>query len=110
MAGWSLGWTTGLKLNGVRVLDAAGQPILQLVVAHDRPLPPRRRPRQNYTLGEAVIDGLDFQLRREADGEFNFAKLAKAADAPAADARSPQPAPNRSPRGARRARARSCQT
>ena len=65
----------------------------------------------NYSLGEAVVDGLDFQLRREADGEINFAKLAKADAGQPADARSTEARlPNRSPRRRREPSRRSCPT
>lgn len=88
---WSLGWTSGLKATGVRVFDASGRQILQLSSLTTE-LSLLDVVRGNYTLGDVVIDGLDFLLRREPDGQFNFAKLARAKP-PA----SPQPSPSQPP-------------
>lgn len=76
VASWSLGWTSGLKANGVRVHDVSGRQILQLTSITTQ-LTLLDVIRGNFTLGDVVIDGLDFLLRREADGEMNFAKLAR---------------------------------
>jgi hypothetical protein len=74
--GLSLGWFGGAKVKGLRVLDAAGQPILKLAsLTTDLSLLDVIR--GNYSLGEAVVDGLEFDARREADGQINFSKLAK---------------------------------
>lgn len=102
-AGWSLGWTSGLKANGVRVHDASGRQILQLTSVTTQ-LTLLDVIRGDFSLGDVVIDGLDFLLRREADGEMNFVKVARAKppverpDAPAQPAPAPadpaaQPAP-----------------
>jgi hypothetical protein len=113
-AGWSLGWTSGLKASGVRVFDASGRQILQLSSVTTQ-LSLLDLARGNYALGDVVIDGLDFLLRREADGEFNFAKLAKAGPPdPAAPDKTPdktpgQPAPTTTP-APPPPRRRSCRT
>jgi hypothetical protein len=77
VADWSLGWTSGARLSGLRVLDPAGQQIAGLS-SLTTDLSILDILRGSYSIGDAVIDGLDFQLKREADGDFNFAKLAKA--------------------------------
>jgi hypothetical protein len=100
VADWSLGWTSGLKLNGVRVLDAAGEPMVQ-VASMTTQLTLLDAIRGRYALGETVIDGLDFRLRREADGQLNVAKLARAgAPAHPSPAPAPQPAPGEAPKPA----------
>jgi hypothetical protein len=88
----SLGWLSGAKVNGLRVLDASGQPILKLAsLTTDLSLLDVIR--GNYSLGEAVVDGLEFQARRDADGEINFSKLAKTRPEKQPKESEPQPQP-----------------
>jgi hypothetical protein len=89
--GLSLGWVSGAKVNGLRVLDASGQPILKLASLTTE-LSLLDVIRGNYSLGEAVVDGLEFDARREADGQINFSKLAKGRPE-----KEPKPAPKPEP-------------
>jgi hypothetical protein len=82
---WSLGWRSGFRANGVRVRDAAGERILQLN-SLTTGLTVLDAVRGGYDLGDVVIDGLDVKARRDADGQLNFSKLAKA-NKPAQDDR-----------------------
>ena len=88
IADWSFGWTTGARIDGVKVTDADGKQILGLQ-SIDAPISVLGALRGNYNLNRIVIDGLDFHAVREADGSLNFAKLAKSPPA----SRSPEPSP-----------------
>ena len=82
----SLGWTTGIKIDGLRVFDDAGAQIAQ--VEHVTcPMPLYKAATGSYPLGHTVVDGLDFDARYDAAGRLNFARLAKAAPTPS----SPRP-------------------
>jgi hypothetical protein len=76
IADWSLGWLSGAKIKGVHVRDASGVDILQLTSLTSE-LSVLDIVRGNYSLGDAVVDGLIFDIRREADGKLNIEKLAK---------------------------------
>ena len=77
IADWSLGWTGGVRLDGVKVFDDANRQILE--IAHfNTQLSLIGAARGQYHLGKTVVDGLDFNAERYADGTLNFAKLAKA--------------------------------
>lgn len=76
VADWSLGWTTGTRLSGVKMFDPSGQLILE-VGRVDTQLSLLQVVRGNLHAGEVTVDGLSFLARREADGQINFGKLAK---------------------------------
>jgi hypothetical protein len=77
IADWSFGWTSGARIDGVKLTDADGRQLLQL--SHvDAPISLIAAMRGKYDFGKVVVDGLDFNARREADGRLNFSDLANA--------------------------------
>jgi hypothetical protein len=95
IAGWSFGWTSGARIDDLKVLDADGTQILQLK-SLDAPISLIGAMRGNYDLHKVVIDGLDFHAVCEADGTLNFAKLAKAS-AKSAEPANPSPNETKAP-------------
>ena len=95
IADWSFGWTSGARIDGVKLTDADGRQLLQL--AHlDAPVSLIGVMRGKYDLGKVVVDGLDFNARREADGRLNFSDLANApSQTPAAPSAPAAPSPAR---------------
>ena len=89
IASVSLGWFTGVKVEGVRVFDQSNAQIAQLdhVMV---PLPLWKAVLGKLAMGDVVIDGLSFDAKRDAEGRLNFADLTKSS--PSAPA-SPAPAP-----------------
>ncbi len=73
---WSLGWTGGLKLSGVRVFDEQNAQILQLKSLTTE-LSLLDAIRGRYHVGKVVVDGLDALVKTDAEGTTNFAKLPK---------------------------------
>jgi hypothetical protein len=72
----SLGWTTGVKIDGLQVFDAANEQIAQ--ADHVAcPMPLWRAVTGSYPLGDTVVDGLAFDARYDAQGRLNFAQLVK---------------------------------
>jgi hypothetical protein len=72
----SLGWFSGIKVTGVRVMNAEGAQIAELdhlVI----PFPLRRVFSGNYALGDVLIDRLSFDARYDAQGQLNFSQLVK---------------------------------
>lgn len=65
IADWSLGWLSGTKLNGVHWSDAAGQDVS--IASLTTSLSVLDIVRGKYALGDTVVDGLDFKLRRPAE-------------------------------------------
>jgi hypothetical protein len=94
ISSWSLGWTGGVKATGVRVLDASGQPVVE-VGEFSTGLSLIGAIRGNYVLGDVVVDGLNFNVKREADGELNVAKLAKKSQEPSKPAHEPTEKPDK---------------
>jgi hypothetical protein len=79
IASMSMGWFTGVKIDGLHLLDASGSQIAEL----DHlavPMPLWKVLTGNYALGEVPIDGLDIDARYDAAGKLNFSELAKPAD------------------------------
>ncbi len=91
IADWSLGWTSGVRIEGLKVVDADGKEVLSLK-SLDAPVSLIGLARGNYDLHQVVIDGLDFHAVRETDGTLNFAKLAKTS--PSKGGGSPNPPAN----------------
>ena len=86
----SLGWTTGVKLDGVQVFDDAGASIAQ--VDHlTCPMPLWRAATGSYPLGHTVIDGLAFDAKYDAQGRLNFARLVKSEPTKPATEAKPKP-------------------
>jgi hypothetical protein len=76
VADWSLGWTSGIRVDGVKVFDGQNRQILE--VPHiSTQLSLLNAVRGNYNIGQTVIDGLDFDAIRYADGSLNFQRLQK---------------------------------
>ncbi|HZL34320.1 MAG TPA: DUF748 domain-containing protein [Tepidisphaeraceae bacterium] len=76
IANWSIGWTGGIRADGIKVFDEKGVQILQIPHVSTQ-LSLLGAIRGQYHLGNTIIDGLDFDAVREPDGTLNFAKLAK---------------------------------
>ena len=72
----SLGWTTGVRIDGLRVFDDANAQIAQ--ADHVAcPMPLWRAVTGKYPLGHTVVDGLAFDAKVDGQGRLNFAQLAK---------------------------------
>jgi autotransporter translocation and assembly factor TamB len=72
----SLGWFSGVKVDGVRVFDAGKSQIAQLdhlVV----PLPLWKAAMGNLSLGDVVCDGLSCDAKFDDQHRLNFAQLVK---------------------------------
>jgi len=74
---WSIGWTGGVTVKGIRIVDSAGVQILEC-----RQLTTQQSligaARSRFDLGETKVEGLDFLLKIDKDGKSNFEQLAKA--------------------------------
>ena len=92
VAGVSLGWTTGIKIDGLRVFDAAGV----LVAQADHvacPMPLYKAIGGSFPLGHTVVDGLAVDAKYDSQGRLNLAQLAKAQPASATPPKAePEPA------------------
>src|SRR5205085_6623857 len=78
IASWSLGWTGGVKLDGIKVFDDQNRQVLE--VAHvSTQLSLLNAARGNYDLGQTVVDSPDFNVIRYPDGTTNLQKLKKPA-------------------------------
>src|SRR4051794_7812912 len=71
VADWSLGWTGGVRLNDLKVFDAANREILS-VGRLTTDLSLLDVVRGNYDAGEVTLEGVSFWVKREADGKLNF--------------------------------------
>ncbi|MDB5172160.1 MAG: hypothetical protein JWN51_933 [Phycisphaerales bacterium] len=76
IADWSIGWTSGIKADGIRVFDEQNRQILEIPHVSTQ-LSLLGAARGQYHLGKTVVDGLDFNAERYPDGTLNFAKLMK---------------------------------
>src|SRR5687768_3452709 len=74
---WSIGWTSGVDVEGVKVLDAQGVTIL--TVSRVRvPMNLISAARGNYALGDVLIERPDLvKLEIYEDGSTNYDKLLK---------------------------------
>ncbi len=72
----SLGWTTGVDVKGIRVLDATSTQIAGIDHV-SVPLPLWKAATGNYTLGNVIVDGVTFDAQVDANGISNFQKLVK---------------------------------
>ncbi|MDB5330659.1 MAG: hypothetical protein JWP03_1810 [Phycisphaerales bacterium] len=82
VADWSVGWTSGIKADGIKVFDDQNRQILEIPHVSTQ-LSLLGAVRGQYHLGKTVVDGLDFNAERYLDHTLNFAKLAK--EKPAAE-------------------------
>jgi uncharacterized protein involved in outer membrane biogenesis len=80
IADWSMGWTSPITLDGVSVKDAAGNEVVT-IASLDTELTVLEAARQNFDIGQVVIDGLKANVVRYADGSTNLEKLIKESDA-----------------------------
>ena len=91
VASLSLGWFSGVKVQGVRVFDVQGAQIAE--VDHlTVPFPLWKVVTGKFALGESTIDGLSFDAKYDQNGKLNFAQLVKSAPGGTAPASSPGPA------------------
>ncbi|MGB7158125.1 MAG: hypothetical protein WBD40_08670 [Tepidisphaeraceae bacterium] len=74
---WSIGWASGIDIDGVKVLDAQG--ITVLTVSRVRvPMSLINAARGNYALGDVLIDKPDLvKLEIDDEGRTNLEKLVK---------------------------------
>jgi hypothetical protein len=92
---WSLGWFSGISVDGLTISDATNRQILQLPHFGTK-LGLLSAIRGKYDIGQTRVEGLDVLVSREADGSLNWEHLAKKAQgAPPANApTSPAPRTN----------------
>ena len=79
---WSIGWTSGIKLTGVRLYDAGGSQLAEVPEVSTE-LSLLNAIHGNYKLGKTVIHADSFNFIRNADGTTNFSTLAKSNPSPA---------------------------
>ncbi|HSU66755.1 MAG TPA: hypothetical protein VLJ39_07785, partial [Tepidisphaeraceae bacterium] len=72
----SLGWTGGIRADGIVIYDSSNRQILQLP-HFETGLTLLNAARGNYAIGKTEIDGLDVLVSREADGSLNWSHIAK---------------------------------
>jgi len=77
VADWSLGWTSGISVDGLKLLDERGDVILQASKIRTQ-LSLLKAMRSNFALGRTDIDNLDLtHIHIEADGVPNISKVFK---------------------------------
>lgn len=74
---WSLGWFRGIDVRGLKVYDVQDRQILELG-ALETDLTLVDVLQSDFSLGDARVDLLRFQLEVDEQGRTNFEKLAKA--------------------------------
>src|SRR5690348_12096179 len=57
IADWSIGWTSGVKVDGVQVFDASNTPILE-VKTFSTQLSLLDAAKQKFNLGKTILDGV----------------------------------------------------
>jgi hypothetical protein len=87
IADWSLGWTSGIKVNGVKVFDQSNALILEVDRLTSQ-LSLLDAIRGNYNLGDTVIDLNLANAKLDREGRTNYEQLvkAKAPDGPTSSA------------------------
>ncbi len=95
IASWSIGWTSGLRADGIRVYDASNAQIAQVKSAGTQ-LSLIGAARGNLDFGQTVLDSLDADMDIDKNGKSNFEKLVKSSDSPAAKPAAP-PSDNSAP-------------
>jgi hypothetical protein len=81
VASFSAGWTSGIKVEGVRVFDAQNAQILQLKSLTTE-LTLMDAVRGQLHLGKVTVDGLNALVKSDSEGNLNFAKLVKESPQP----------------------------
>ena len=76
---WSVGWTSGIKVDGVRLKDANGVQVAELGELSTQ-LSLLSAIRGNYALGDTVIREGNFNIVRNPDGTNNLTNLFKPSD------------------------------
>ncbi len=76
IADWSIGWTSGVKVTGIRVFDEKNAQIAE-VKSFSTQLSLLGAARGNLDLGETTIDSPNGDLYLYRDGTSNFSKLVK---------------------------------
>src|SRR4051812_28231291 len=73
---WSLGWTHGIALRGVTVFDPAGEKVasIEKVSTH---LSLLSAIRGNYDIGKTDVEGCEFWVKLDKEGNSNVEKVAK---------------------------------
>jgi hypothetical protein len=75
-ADWSIGWFGGIDARGIKVLDAKGEPIVQLDHFSTQ-LPLTRAIFGKLPLGKVIIDGLTFNVAVNENDQLNLNDLVK---------------------------------
>ena len=86
----SLGWMSPVRVGGLKVFDSAGSQILE-VPRLTTELSLLDAIRGKLYFGKVTVEGLNALVRRDAQGNINFAQLAPKT-APATESTKPQPA------------------
>jgi hypothetical protein len=76
---WSLGWFSGISVDGLVINDESNRQILQLPHFVTK-LGLLSAIRGKYNIGQTRIEGLDVLVSREMDGSLNWAHLAKTSE------------------------------
>ena len=93
IADWSIGWTSGVTLNGVKIDDQQGRRVVE-VASIKVPMSLIAAARGNYDLGDTVINQPNLvNLEIYEDGSTNLDKLVKET----ADKTAPKPEPTSQP-------------
>src|SRR5690348_9781656 len=74
--GWSLGWFSGTSLRGVRVFDPSGDKVASIDKVTTQ-LTLLSALRGNYAMGKTDVDGCEFWVKLDKEGQSNVAKLPK---------------------------------
>src|SRR5690349_18088820 len=78
---WSLGWTSGVVMRGVRLLDDRGEKVAVIDKVSTQ-LSLIGALRGKYDLGKTNIDGCEFWVRLDKEGQSNVSRLPKKKHAP----------------------------
>lgn len=79
---WTLGWSGGIVVRGVRIFQADGVQILEMKRLSTELTAWDVIKGNYYTLGKTDVEGLDFDLKQYSDGTNNFQRLVKGGAAP----------------------------
>lgn len=80
---WSLGWSHGLRFDGLVVYDESNRQIMQLPHLSTQ-LTLASLLHGNYDAGKVEVDGLDVLIVREPDGSLNWDHIVKSSGKPSA--------------------------
>jgi len=90
---WSLGWTSGIHVNGVKVFDDTNAQIAEMK-SFDTDLALIGAARGNIALGNTVVDSPKFDAKIDKNGKSNFEKLVKSSpEAPKTESPKPDSSP-----------------